>query len=389
MQNEMENPLDLLKHLFSAGETIETEEAYAKIEQHTLEIAPALVQHLYSIENEPKQRLFIRNFHAQAVALSDKLFEATGKRATHIQKDGNNLIDTPRSVLLILEDLPAFIWSNYPVWCDQNQKLPRKLQMTFLLEIAEKLESLSLPGSDPDHGLYEKVKASVQFKLNKDESTISYGMMDYLNEFVKGIGNVRSSNRENSLLIPLKDILIAFNFNSLPVGHYLISEIDQEIQKTASTKDKIERLHHWQKEINQVPVKPDYAFDLWQGTIGQFLSHWVGEEIRFYEESLLLFSGSAYPIEIAGSQGDGFKLETDMSVTQIACMTRLLMECGVVKNNNIRELLNFVAKHTRSKKQVNISAESLRMKYYNIEEATRNEVIKIISGLLKHGSQPM
>ncbi len=87
MQNELENPLDLLKRLFSAGETIEAKEASKKIEQDILNIETAVVQHFYLIENEPKQRLFIRNFHAQVVVLSDKLFDATEKRATETQQD--------------------------------------------------------------------------------------------------------------------------------------------------------------------------------------------------------------------------------------------------------------------------------------------------------------
>lgn len=201
MQYETENPFDLLKLLDSAAEVAQAEEISLAFEQDSQKITPALLQYFYSIEDETKQRLFIRNFQAQVVTLCDKLFNPTGAWVNDIQEDDNHGIDTPRSVLRILEDLSAFIWSHFPACCDPNQKLPKKSQRTFFKEITEKLESLSLPESDPDHGLFEKVKASVQFKLHGNGPTLNYGMMAYLNEFVKGIGNVRSSNQEIMLLM--------------------------------------------------------------------------------------------------------------------------------------------------------------------------------------------
>ncbi len=124
MQQETENPLDLLNILFSAREARQAEEAYAKIEQHRLEITAALRQYFYSIEDETKQRLFIRNFHAQVVILCDKLFSPTENRATEIQKHGDKYMNTPRSTLLIIEDLSAFTWSHFPVCCAPYQKIP-------------------------------------------------------------------------------------------------------------------------------------------------------------------------------------------------------------------------------------------------------------------------
>jgi hypothetical protein len=100
------------------------------------------------------------------------------------------------------------------------------------------------------------------------------------------------------------------------------------------------------------------------------------------KKSLLVFSNN-YPAGIPGITGTGFKIETGLSVTQIACFVRLFMDCGVFKNTNVREILTFLAEHIRSKRQENISAESLRLKYYNIEESTRGEVRKVLSQMLE------
>jgi len=261
-----------------------------------------------------------------------------------------------------------------------------KFYYSFIKKITEEFLRLSLPADDPDCILFEKVKASVQNRLSKQG--ITYGLMAYLNELVLEIERVQLSNKEYSFSITLKDILIAYNFNSLRVVHYLNATITKEIKIIELAKEKIECLNRWLKEINQIPVKPACAFNDWHQSMSLFLCNWIREEILFYEKGLLLFSG-VYPGGMQSIANTGYKIETELSVNQLACFVRLFMECEIFKNTNIRELLNFLAEHTRSKKRENISAESLRLKYYNIEESTREEVRKVLFRLLKKSSIPM
>jgi len=69
-------------------------------------------------------------------------------------------------------------------------------------------------------------------------------------------------------------------------------------------------------------------------------------------------------------------------VSQLAYFLRILVETEVIKNPNDKELLKFYAKHTRTKKTETISSESLRVKFYNIEDSTKEEVKTIVIKLL-------
>jgi hypothetical protein len=64
------------------------------------------------------------------------------------------------------------------------------------------------------------------------------------------------------------------------------------------------------------------------------------------------------------------------------------MDCGIFKKSNIREIISFLAEHIRSKKQENISAESFRLKYYNIEESTRESVRNLLFQMLEKSAHP-
>lgn len=388
MNHQLNDSIGFLANLFESAEVSGSEQDYRHILQNSEKLKNALIHQFYSIEDETTQRSFIRNLHARLVWLDDNL-----PRTIEVDEKENlgeikNLGDIQKSVILILEDLLIFIWENFSSFCDTSQKMPIKFQVEFFREISEKFEKLSLPETNPDHILFEKVNTAVKNRFKEGQPKITYGLMTYLNNFVREIEKVRDSNREHSFSITLKEVLIAYNFNSLPVVHYLVSTIIEDVEKIEPVKDKIERLYHWQKLINQVPGNPAYAFTDKRDAVNYFLNNWTQEEIRFYEKSLLLFSG-VYPGSIPGIANTGFKIETDLSVSQIACVVRLLMECDIFRNDNVRGLLYFLADHIRSKKQENISAESLRLKYYNIEESTREQVRKVLFRLLEKSDLPL
>ena len=70
-----------------------------------------------------------------------------------------------------------------------------------------------------------------------------------------------------------------------------------------------------------------------------------------------------------------FKISTDLSVAHLACLLRLLHEEKIWMHQNQTALLDFFATHFSTRRQEDISAASLRAKYYNIERST-SEVVK-------------
>ncbi|MDD4190746.1 MAG: hypothetical protein PHI28_05430 [Mangrovibacterium sp.] len=250
-------------------------------------------------------------------------------------------------------------------------------------------KALSLAGTDPDHVLFEKVKTAVLHRLNQSDDDITYGLKAYLQALIKEIIQVRESNREHSFCISLADVLIAFNFNPVPVIQYMVSEIKEEVEKIETVRDKIEHLNRRQKKISQVQVKPVCGFYTQNEPASQYISKWIDAEILFYEKDLRLLTGASFPPNPPVVSPCPEKMEVNLSVAQMACLLWLFKECGVTGNSGIYKLFNFVTEHFRSKKQENISAESFKGKYYNIEESTRKEVRQVIMRMLEKVSSPI
>ena len=185
MENKLNNPIDFLMDLLSTGEINESE-LYCRQVQHGVEkLKPGLIYQFYSIEEETKQKSFIRNFHAQLIAISDKLFDTIAKKTIEDREKNQNLLIAQQSVFSIIEDLLVFTWDKFSVYCDKDQKMPKGPQIIFIGKISENLERLSLPENDPDYILYEKVKILVQNRLNEDESGVSYGFIEYSGQTVQ------------------------------------------------------------------------------------------------------------------------------------------------------------------------------------------------------------
>ncbi len=389
MHNNPENSIKLLLDFLRKQEITESEQNFQQVKQNPESMIHELVQQFYSIEDEVRKRSFIRNIHARLVWEIDYFTEIKEPDAKeNSKKEHKKLSDNQNSILIIFESLHTFILENFSEYLDWQQRLPINFRKTFTIKILERFNKLSFSENESDSILLEKVKTSVENKLKRNKSGVTYGLTIYLNKVSQEIEKIKAVNKQYSHSINFRDIFIAYNFNSLSVVHHLISTIVENIKKIESVKDKIECLNLWSKQVNQIPYIHNYTFIKSRESVRQFLSNWIQEEIQFYEKSLLLFSDS-YPAPVFVRKQSNFKIETELPVTQIAYFIRLFMDCGIFKKTNVREIINFLSEHMRSKKRENISSESFRLKYYNIEESTREEVRKLLFQMLDKSAHPL
>ncbi len=386
MRNNLTLYVDLLKNVFSGNNTADRETTRQTIKQETEKIGTSLARTFYLTDSESKQRAFVHNLHARLVRLSDYFCETVRKNDEEPLPEISGPDNGQQLILSTLQDLIDSVCRDYPALYDQNQKITDHVRGAVTGEIKEKLESLSMPAGDPEHRLFEEVKASVGQCF--EETVITYGLINYLCAFIREIILVKKHNLKPLVGVTITDLLISFNFNSVSVVSLFISNIREEASKIEKESDKITFYNHWLKRVSQLPVGSANAFDSRRESAFDYLHKWLSEEISFHEKSLLLHSGVPYGTALPAS-GNGAKLELNLSVQQIACFMRLFVENGIIKNGGARDLSVFISEHFRSRRQENISAESLRVKYYNIEESARMEVKKTILDMLQQASSPM
>lgn len=386
MKNNLTTYIDLLKNAFDRKNTADAGLNEQAIRQETEKTSIDLTRTFYGIEDENKQRTFVRNVHSRLVRLSDHLYGTVQRNKTEPPPQSKALASAQQLILNTLQDLIDSIYKDYPALCNGNQKITAYSRPAVTGAIIENLEVLSLPATDPDHLLFEEVKTSVSRRFK--EPVITYGLSGYLQAFIREIILVREYNLKPLLQVTLTDLLISFNFNSVSLISLFISSIRNEASKIETETDKITFFNCWLKKIHQLPVSSDSAFDTRRESARDYLDKWLDGEASFLEKNLMLHSGIPHGSGLPFS-GDGSKFELNLSVQQIACLIWLFIECGVIKNGGKRDLSTFISEHFCSKKQENISPESLRVKSYSFDESTREKVRLLILTMLKRVSSPM
>ena len=86
----------------------------------------------------------------------------------------------------------------------------------------------------------------------------------------------------------------------------------------------------------------------------------------------------------AGTQISLEKVETDMSVAQIAYLCRIFYDLGYFKNKNQTEMLKVAANSFITINSQEISLKSLKAKYYNVDKSTKESIKKRVLEMLNY-----
>ena len=141
----------------------------------------------------------------------------------------------------------------------------------------------------------------------------------------------------------------------------------------------IERLSFILKKINQAQVKPGISYNSQAPSLKSQLTSYIIEEIEHLQRLQQL---GQFHLSKTGEVLSEFRIQIEMSVAQIAYLAKLLVESRVIGNRNVAELLRFFSRILVSKKVEMISYDSLRSKYYNVEQGTRDAVRNILMRLV-------
>jgi hypothetical protein len=229
----------------------------------------------------------------------------------------------------------------------------------------------SLEEENIDRALIELLDTAFVHFLKSDSETqlkndYSNRIIDELNDWV--VDNDRHTG--------IDKVLIHLNFNSRRYFLFYIHKISEVLANEDSITGKLEVLATKYKEVNQILVDTQIGYTSKYPPLNEIISRWIDEETNFLNKRRQL--ALALP-KSESATGTAFRLPMDMSVAQIACLTRAFIERKVLLSNNLSELAGFLASVIVTKRSEGVSEGSFRRKYYNIEDGTKKSVIEILN----------
>lgn len=365
-----------LHHTQSGSSKVKLVEFDRLIEDEVCKVKACFREMLLSDNDESHLRRF---YYVHQVGLVSEI-----KRLEEIVTGGSIKI---QPALLRLTDLLEYMRSDFSVYFNHSLIAPSGLVQAVQVEILSKQEFLS---SRPLKECIDKVLWNISsVPITSFAASLateySFQQIDYLQllqssliQFTPTVQDINVARQD------LVNLLIKINFNTSDFFRFYCMHISSKLAVTETLSDRVDQVSYFIKTVSQVEVLPHVALNVDERHIKIQLLDWLASELEYLRQKQIL----QFPCP---PQGDGiqkdFKLNFDLSVSQLAYLFKVFTETSVVQNKNTSELIRFLAKFVKTKRAETVSFESLRIKFYDVESGTKDAVKKMFQTMLSYMSK--
>jgi hypothetical protein len=364
---KLEEMADLLAPVRQTGGGFQIPDHFEQaVEKEVTRICDALTSALFSSARDDVLERLVQHHQTVAIHLADKLYQwlqrSTAGPHSNIREQ---LIRHLISQLFRLLDYFERYFSKY---FNLDSKIPEQYGMLSARELAGQLAHLlGLLGAISDEILKNCLAGYLgPFAQGATVSPMSYRELIYLKTYIGEISGVLEKARDPE---PEADLIVALyylNFNHLAFFTYCQQRFRGEAAAARSAKEYAAMISTALAALRSTRTKPGFYFHQdWPG-IKEMMETWLRDELEIAMASQKTINPSSQVIAIADEE----KIELQLSVSQIACLTRLFYEEHIFPEASVIDLLKFVSRHYRSKRQQQISHGSLSKEYYGISQVT-------------------
>jgi len=359
-----------------SGLTQETIPAYLKrVSSECESIRATLIKELFCLKNERALELRVEQYQATLVRLLDAVDQQS--------KKGPVLFDELyRNLKAALEALLRFMEQHFQRFFNQEQPVPRaywQISRKSLLQQSRRLATVPLQGT-ADLQARAIVLRLLQPLLNSREAP-TYRQKNYLETLLTALAAAEGSAATEPWLSPFQEQLLYLNFNHAEIISLLVREMEQKIPAGADPEVKRAAFLQALQTIQQLPLKPGFAFFPDLPAVTHFLIQWLQFELD-YLPSPLQQSTMHMPLPPEEQES---KIQLSVSVAMLGLFLRLLTEEGIITNKNQSGLVRFFAQHCTTTRQTAISSDSLYGSYFKPQPGTvrmMKECLLRLQGLL-------
>ncbi len=166
----------------------------------------------------------------------------------------------------------------------------------------------------------------------------------------------------------LENLLVILDFNTPSFKHLLLEKFKHSMADLETMSEKTEFLRNEIIRYNSYTPLAQYAYNPGTGSVKQYML-----DICKIELELLYITATHSRDELMlPKRSTSFTLQTGLSVPQAALLVRLLVGAGMIKSDNHTALLKSLADILSTPRTSEVSAESLRVKFYTPDKAAKD-----------------
>lgn len=292
-------------------------------------------------------------------------------------------------IFVSLEELLLYFESEFLNYINKNSSIPYRSSLVRKFKINEKLHFVkeALMRSDIQPQLLKIIYAPfAQLTDITLHERISYKELIYFNSFLSAFFDTISSHENKTISEnEIFELLHQLNFNTTLLSTLKIKRITTHLSTLESNLQKLDYLYHCLKIVHQRFCRVNISYLPNLPSLKQQLINWIDEEISYLNKKMQV--SSSKPNLFAGLNENSVKIQSGLSVSQLAYFFRLLSDVGIITHSNQSDVMRFISDNFQTAKVKDISLDSIRNKFYNSDESTievlKDYSIKILNQL-KH-----
>jgi len=336
-------------------------------------------QFIHTVFNskERQRELYIQHHQVQLIRMADQIFQYLSiKNPKSIYQTSKDDIVTGfyKEIFRYTEDLLNYIEQYFTSYFDKDADVPRVYLLLNQRGLRSSIKALRLKlaelnaNADFIDMLITPMSAFCQKRA-------SYQELIYIKDILRTLTACEA-------LPELKDLLVSMNFNSCALVSQWIGEMVDTLNSLPETKDRTAQLSKWQKEINQIPVKPNIALKPNCVSLRDQLSQWIAEEIQYLETRQRLLS-VAPSFKASSTANDEEKLQFSVSVNVLAILVRAAHESRLILNKHGTTVFNTVSKFSSTLQTKNPGAKSMDKKSHDPERSHKAKAITALQDMIR------
>lgn len=356
---------------------------YQTLKNENDKIKKANKERIYNLNSKAKIEQYIHQKQYALENLAQNLIkEINPRNYKHLYQFSDNFdkTDCLKITYVFLEKLHRFIEKEYKNYLNVESHIPYRSIFLKEVEITKKINTIksTLLKSDINDQLLKLVyEPLLKIGTLNIKEKLTYYDFNYCSEFILEIHKLIENNKiaEEALI----DCLFYLNFNSLQFFKFLTDTILKDLESLENNVLKIDSLYRSLKCYNQKQRRNATKYRANLPSVQDQIINWIEEEIAYLNRSVNLETNQ---FKTVPEKEVKTKFLSALSVAQLSCFFGLLLETEIIKHKNQTDVLKFIAHNFKTSNTENISVDSLKAKYYNVESGTKKAIREKIIELL-------
>jgi hypothetical protein len=336
-----------------------------------------LVSSVFNSSRPREVEFIIQNYQAILIRLLDEVYAANLSKSLNgdVKKSYNTILNG-------LSGLLTFIENYFVRYFNTDEKVPDVYYSIIKSEFGQ--QYISLKTALKDKGAVDEWNSILlsRFKApeaDKKPELINYRHLIYLKELFNEIVLIAEKKQDEDVNAIIQNLLIHFNYNDPSFVNYVVIKIAEQIDNEPGVQEKILALKCQKKEINRIQCRTTVSLHKDLMSAKDQIITWIEEE----SDLLLTECTTVNPKLPDEKDTSELKVNTSLSVPQLAYLVRLLVEDKIITNPNQTDILKFFSTNFTTVKRENVSYAHLRGQYYKAElsaiEAVKSLLLRLVN----------